>query len=70
MIKLGNTGGIVVSSRLHDIEEIIKITEEQAKNEQSYELKYKEMLSRNMITSMKYKYLQQFKQINYKIYQV
>lgn len=70
MIKLGNTGGIIVSSNLRNLENIITVVEEQSKNETAYELQYKEMLSRNTINSMEYRYLQQFKEINYKIHQV
>ena len=70
MIKLGNTGGIIVSSNLRNLENIITVAEEQSKNETAYALQYKEMISRNTINSMEYRYLQQFKEINYKIYQV
>ena len=70
MIKLGNTGGIEVSNQLKNLEELTALVDEQSKNEEPYEFEYKELLSRNTITSMEYRYLQQFKQINYKIYQV
>ena len=69
MIKLGNTGGIVVSNQLRNLEELTTLVDEQSKNATPYEFEYKEQLSRNTITSMEYRYLQQFKQINYKIYQ-
>ena len=69
MIKLGNTGGIVVSNQLKNLEELTTLVDEQSKNATPYEFEYKEQLSRNTITSMEYRYLQQFKQINYKIYQ-
>ena len=69
MIKLGNTGGIVVSNQLRNLEELTTLVDEQSKNATPYEFEYEEQLSRNMITSMEYRYLQQFKQINYKIYQ-
>ena len=70
MIKLGTTGGIVVSTNVEHLEEMIKIAEEQSENEMPYTLEYKEMISRNPIQTMEYKYLQQFKEINYKIHQV
>ena len=70
MLKLSNTGGIVVSSNLENIENIKTKADEKSQNETPYELKYKEMLSRNTIKTMEYEDLQQFKQINYKIYQV
>lgn len=70
MIKLGNTGGIVVSNQLKNLEELTTLVNEQSQNATPYEFEYQELLSRNTITSMEYRYLQQFKQINYKIYQV
>ena len=70
MIKLGNTGGIEVSNQLKNLEELATLAEEQSKNETPYTLEYKEMISRNPIQTMEYKYLQRFKEINYKIYQV
>lgn len=70
MIKLGNTGGIVVSNNLKSLDEIEMIAEEQTQGQKAYSFQYKEMLSRNTINTMEYRYLQQFKQINYKIYQV
>lgn len=70
MLKLSNTGGIVVSSNLENIENIKIKADEKSQNETPYELQYKEMLSRNTIKTMEYEDLQQFKQINYKIYQV
>ena len=69
MIKLGNTGGIIVSSNLKNLKEIVTVADEQSQNAISYKFQYKEILSRNTIASMEYRYLQQFKQINYKIYQ-
>ena len=70
MIKLGNTGGIEVSNQLKNLEELATLADEQSQNATPYEFEYHELLSRNTITSMEYRYLQQFKQINYKIYQV
>ena len=57
MIKLGNTGGIIVSSNLRNLENIITVAEEQSKNETAYALQYKEMISRNTINSMEYRYI-------------
>ena len=70
MVKLGNTGGIVVSNQLSNLKELTTIVDEQSQNATPYEFQYQELLSRNTITTMEYRYLQQFKQINYKIYQV
>ena len=70
MIKLGNTGGIEVSNQLKNLEELTTLANEQSQNATPYEFEYRELLSRNTITSMEYRYLQQFNQINYKIYQV
>ena len=70
MIKLGTTGGMVVTTNLKNFNSIIKIAEKVSEGQPTYELKYKEMISRNKIETMEYKYLQQFKEINYKIHQV
>ena len=70
MVKLGNTGGIVVSNQLSNLKELTTLVDEQSQNATPYEFQYQELLSRNTITTMEYRYLQQFKQINYKIYQV
>ena len=53
MIKLGTTGGIVVSTNVEHLEEMIKIAEEQSENEMPYTLEYKEMISRNPIQTEK-----------------
>lgn len=70
MIKLGTTGGMVVSTNLKNLNKIINTLDNLTEGEKVYELNYKEMISRNTLSSMEYRYLQQFKQINYKIYQV
>ena len=70
MIKLGTTGGMVVTTNLKNFNNIKKIADKVSEGQPIYELKYQEMLSRNTITTMEYKYLQQFKEINYKIHQV
>ena len=70
MIKLGTTGGMVVSTNLKNLNKMEKTLDGLSKEEKAYELNYKEMISRNTLDSMEYRYLQQFKQINYKIYQV
>ncbi len=70
MIKLGTTGGMIVTTNLKNFNSIIKIAEKVSEGQPTYELKYKEMISRNKIETMEYKYLQQFKEINYKIHQV
>lgn len=70
MIKLGTTGGMVVSTNLKNLNKMKNTLDDLSKEEKAYELNYKEMISRNTLNSMEYRYLQQFKQINYKIYQV
>ena len=70
MIKLGTTGGMVVTTNLKNFNNIKKIADKVSEGQPIYELKYQEILSRNTITTMEYKYLQQFKEINYKIHQV
>ena len=70
LVKLGTTGGIIVTTNLKNFNSIIKIAEKVSEGQPTYELKYKEMISRNKIETMEYKYLQQFKEINYKIHQV
>ena len=70
MIKLGTTGGMVVTTNLKNYNNIKKIANKVSEGQPIYELRYQEMISRNTITTMEYKYLQQFKEINYKIHQV
>ena len=70
MIKLGTTGGMVVSTNLKNLNKMTNTLDDLSEGEKAYELNYKEMISRNTLDSMEYRYLQQFKQINYKIYQV
>ena len=70
MIKLGTTGGMVVTTKLKNFNNIKKIANKVSEGQPIYELRYQEMISRNTITTMEYKYLQQFKEINYKIHQV
>lgn len=70
LVKLGTTGGMIVTTNLKNFNSIIKIAEKVSEGQPTYELKYKEMISRNKIETMEYKYLQQFKEINYKIHQV
>ena len=70
MIKLGTTGGMVVTTKLKNFNNIKKIANKISEGQPIYELRYQEMISRNTITTMEYKYLQQFKEINYKIHQV
>ena len=70
MIKLGTTGGMVVSTNLKNLNKMKNTLDNLSEGEKAYELNYKEMISRNTLNSMEYRYLQQFKQINYKIYQV
>ena len=70
MIKIGTTGGMVVTTKLKNFNNIIKIADKVSEGQPIYELKYKEMISRNTINTIEYKYLQQFEEINYKIHQV
>lgn len=70
MIKLGTTGGMVVTTNLKNFNNIKKIANKVSEGQPIYELRYQEMLSRNTLNTIEYKYLQQFKEINYKIHQV
>lgn len=70
MIKLGATGGMVVTTNLKNFNNIKKIANKVSEGQPIYELRYQEMLSRNTLNTIEYKYLQQFKEINYKIHQV
>lgn len=69
MIKLATTGGKVCSTNLRNINKLNKELDKICSSSRPYSLKYTELISKNPF-SLEYKYKQQFKEINYKIYQV
>lgn len=69
MIKLATTGGKVCSTNLRNINKLNKELDKISSNSRPYSLEYTEFVSKNPFF-LDYKYAQQFKQINYKIYQV
>lgn len=69
MIKLADTGGRICSEKIKNVNTLQKTVKELITNKQAQKLEYKEMISRNLLNSLEYKYKQQFKEINYKIYQ-
>lgn len=69
MIKLATTGGKVCSTNLRNINKLTKELDKISSSSRPYSLEYTEFISKNQF-SIDYKYAQQFKEINYKIYQV
>lgn len=69
MVKLATTGGKVCSTNLRNINKLTKELDNISSSSRPYSLKYTELISKNPF-SLEYKYKQQFKEINYKIYQV
>ena len=69
MIKLATTGGKVCSTNLKNINKLTKELDKISSSSKPYSLEYTEFVSKNQF-SLEYKYKQQFKEINYKIYQV
>ena len=69
MIKLAATGGKVCSTNLRNINKLTKELDKISSSSRPYSLEYTEFISKNQF-SIDYKYAQQFKEINYKIYQV
>lgn len=69
MIKLATTGGKVCSTNLKNINRLNNELDKLSSSCKPYSLKYTELVSKNPF-SLEYKYSQQFKEINYKIYQV
>mgnify|MGYP002639253496 CR=1 FL=1 len=65
---------VIVINNLMDMneleEKIKKLLENLTQDLSPHTLEYKTMLSRNKLDTMEYKYLQLFKEINYKIHQV
>ena len=70
MIKFEETGGKVCAQNIKNLNKIKKELENISENKKSYMLEYKEMISRNVLNTVEYKYLQEMKEINYKIHQV
>ena len=70
MIKLADTGGKVCSINLRNINKLKKELDNTITSGcKAYSLDYKELISKNPFT-LDYKYTSQFKEIDYKIYQV
>ena len=70
MVKLSDTGGKICSTDLKNVNKIKKeLDKKLTVVQKSYSLDYKEYISKNQFI-LDYKYTQQFKNINYKIYQV
>ncbi|MGN1298442.1 MAG: hypothetical protein ACI4UE_00435 [Candidatus Scatovivens sp.] len=70
IIKLANTGGNICVNRLKNLNKIKKKVNNFSEDKKEYNLEYKQMISRNTLTTIEYKYLKQFKEINYKIHQI
>ena len=69
VIRLADNGGTVVTQKIKNINKIKNTLSEVSSNSMSYKLEYKELISKNTLDALEYKYKQQFKTINYKIYQ-
>lgn len=69
MIKLATNGGKVCSTNLRNINRLNNELDKLSSSCKPYSLEYTELVSKNPF-SLEYKYSQQFKEINYKIYQV
>ena len=70
VIRLADKGGTVVSEKIKNVNKIKNTLSEISLNCKPYKLEYKEMISKNSLDGLEYKYQQQFEQINYKIFQV
>ena len=70
VIRLADKGGAVVSEKIKNVNKIKNTLSEISLNCKPYKLEYKEMISKNSLDGLEYKYQQQFEQINYKILQV
>lgn len=70
MVKLSDTGGKICSTNLKNVNKIKnELDNKLTLGQKSYSLDYKEYISKNQFI-LDYKYTSQFKNINYKIYQV
>lgn len=70
VIKLADEGGNVCAEKIGNVKEINKLLNKLTREKNSHTLEYKSLYSRNTLNTIEYKYLQLFKSINYKIYQV
>ena len=70
VIKLADTGGNVVTKKLENINKIKKTLKTLTKNKNPQKLEYKELVSKNYLEYLEYKYEQLFKSENFKIHQV
>ena len=69
MIKLATTGGKICATNLTNLNKLHKELDKISSSSKPYSLEYVELVSKNPFL-LEYKYKQQFKEINYKIYQV
>lgn len=69
IVKLADTGGKVCSTNLKNSNKLNNELDNLSSSCRPYSLDYTELLSKNSFT-LDYKYTEQFKRINYKIYQV
>ncbi len=69
VVKLGNTGGTVVSKEIDNLSKIKKTLETLTNGENPKKLEFKELYSRNYLTGIEYKYTQLFNTSDYRIYQ-
>lgn len=69
VIKLDNVGGMIVSEKVENLSKINKTLNKLKTEEEAHRLEYKEILSKNSIEYLEYKYQQEFKEINFGIFQ-
>ncbi len=69
VIKMATTGGNVVCKKIRNLSKVKKELQKSSEQEQAYTLDYKEYVSRNVLQSMEYKDMQQFKEVTWKIHQ-
>lgn len=69
VVKLGNTGGTVVTQDIDNLSKIKKTLDSIIIGENPKKLEYKQLYSRNYIDGIEYKYSHLFNSINSRIYQ-
>lgn len=70
VIKLANSGGMVVSPKIENLAKIKKTLKKLEETETAHSLEYKEFISKNSLEYFEYKYQQEFKEIKYTIFQI
>lgn len=70
VIKLADTGGNVVTEKIDNLKKLKKSLDILVNEKTGATLDYKEFISKNVLTSFEYKYIQEFEEIKYNIYQV